>query len=110
MLINSIKNSLTLPFDSWKCDEKPIDTKLEYQVDIGSAKNLNSPKHLSVAQQTAARIGVPNKANNVGVFDNLGVRKYFVDIDAARCPGGGVSIDYASNDYVDQYRDPQFII
>ena len=50
-------------------------------------------------------MGVPNKANNVAVFDNLDVRKYFVDIDGVRYPRDGVSIGYTSNDSVDQYRD-----
>ena len=32
------------------------------------------------------------------------MRKYHVDYDSVRCPRDGVSIDYASNDYLDQYR------
>ena len=78
---------------------------MEYHVDIGSAQFINSPKHLKVAHQTAARIGVPNKANNVAIFDTPNFRKYFVDIHGARYPRDDVTIDYASNDYLDQCRD-----
>ena len=78
---------------------------MEYQVDIGSAQNDYSPKDLIVAHQTAARKGVPNKAENIAIFDNLNVRKYHVDIDGARFTRDGVSIDYASNDYIGHCRD-----
>ena len=105
MFNDSIKNSFTLSFDSWSTDRITVNTLLEYQVDVGNAQNINCPKYLIVADQTEGRIGVPNKANNVAVFDNLNVRKYHVDIDSVRYPRDGVSIDYASNDYVDQYRD-----
>ena len=81
---------------------------MDYQVDIGCAQKVNSPKYLIAAHQTAARIGVPNKARNIAVFDNLNVGKYHVDIDGVRYPRDGASIDYESNDYVDQYRDLKF--
>ena len=75
MFNDSNKNSFTLSFDSWSTDRKTVDTQLEYQIDIGSAQNINSPKNLIKAHQTGARIGVPNKVNNVAFFDNLDVRK-----------------------------------
>ena len=59
--------------------------------------------YLIVAHQTAIRIGGPNKANNIAVLDNLNVRNCHVDIDEVRYPRDGVSVDYASNDYLDQY-------
>ena len=81
MLNDSIKNSFTLPFDSWSTDRKTVDTQFEHQGNIGSAQNISSPKYLIVAHQTAARLGVPNKANIVSIFDNVNVRKRHVDID-----------------------------
>ena len=105
MFNDSIKDSLTLSFDHWTSDRKTVDTQLEYQVGIGSAQNINSPKYLIAVHQTADIIGVPNKANNVASFDHLNVRKYHVDIDGVRYPRDGVSIDYGLNDYVDRYRD-----
>ena len=65
---DSIKNSFTLSFDSWTSGTKTVDTQLENLVDIGSAQNINSPKCLIVADETAARIRVPNKANNIAVL------------------------------------------
>ena len=100
-----IENSYPLSFDSWSTDRKTVETQLESQFEIGSTQNFKNPKYLIVALQIAARIVVPNKANNIAFFDNLNVRRYHVNIDGVRYPWDGLSIDYASNDYVDQYRD-----
>ena len=54
----SIKNSFTLSFDHWTSDRKTVDTQLEYQIDIGSAQNVNSPKYLIAVHQTADRTGL----------------------------------------------------
>ena len=102
MFYDFIKNKFTSSFDSWSTDRKTIYTQLKYQVDIGSAQNIFSPKNLIVTNQTAARIGVPNEANNIAAFDNLNVRKDCVDNDGVRYPRDGVSIDYALNDCVDK--------
>ena len=58
-----------------------------------------------MAHQTAVRIGVPNKANNIASSHNLDVRNHHVDIDCVRYPRDDVNIDYGLNVYVDQYRD-----
>ena len=86
-------------------DRKTVDTQLEYQVVIGSAQTFNSPKYLIAVNQTAARIGLPNKTNNFAIFEHLDVKKYHVDIECVRYPKDGVSIDYGLNDCVDQCRD-----
>ena len=82
----SIKNSSTLLFDIWNTDRKTVDTQLEYRVDIGSAQNNISPKCLIVAHQTAARIGVPNKAKKLAVFDDPILRECHVDVDGITDP------------------------
>ena len=105
MFNNSIKNSFTLSFRSWSTDRKPVDSGLERQIDKGCAQNVNSPKYLIVADQSIARIGAPNKANSTVIFDNVDVRKYFVEIDGQWYPKDSVNINYAENDYLDQYRD-----
>ena len=51
---------------------------------ITSAQNINNHKYLIVTHQTLDQMGVPNKANNVAVFDNLDVRKNLDDIDGKR--------------------------
>ena len=105
MFNDSIKNSFNISFDSWTTDRKIVNTDLEYQLDIGSSANINSPKYLIVAHQTAARSGASNKANNISIFDNLDIRKYFVEIDGIRYPKDSVHVNYTENDYLDQYRD-----
>ena len=77
---------------------------MEYQVDLGSAQNINSPKYLIVAHQTAAR-AVGGKLVKNAIFDNLDVRKYFVEIDGIEYPKDAVDVDYNANQYLDQYRD-----
>ena len=62
MFNDSNNKSFTLSFGSWSTDRITVITQLAYQVDIGSAQNIKSPKHALVAQKTTARIGVPNKA------------------------------------------------
>ena len=102
---DSIKNSFTISFHSWSTDRKIVDTQLQYQLDKGSAQNINSPKYLIAVHQTAATLGAPNTAENVAIFDHLDVRKNHVDVDGVRYPRDGVNVDYELNDYDDQYRD-----
>ena len=77
---------------------------MEYQVDVGSAQDIDSPNFLLLSHQTAAKIGVPSKANNIAIFANLNARKNFIDIDGFWYRRDAVSIDYASNDYLNQCR------
>ena len=65
------EKSFTSSFDPWSTVRKTVDTQLGYQIDIGSAQNIRSPKYLIVALQTAVTIGTRNEAVNVAVFDNL---------------------------------------
>ena len=104
MFNDSNKDSLKLSLDSWTSDRKTVATQLKYHVDIGSAQNINSPKFLIALHQTAARIGVPNEANDVAISDHLDVRKYHVDIDGSRYPRDSVNVDDGLKDYIDQYR------
>ena len=66
---------------------------------------MKSPKYMSSAHQTKDGILTPNKNNNIAIFDNLGLRKYYVEIDGQRYPRVGKSINYTENEYIDQYRD-----
>ena len=71
---------------------------MEFQVDIGSAQNINISKYLTISQETVARLGVPNKADNFSNPNNLNVRKHFVDIRGVRYSRDAVSIECASID------------
>ena len=105
MFNKSIQSSFTLSFDSWRTDRRIVNTGLEFQVDIGSASNINSPKYLIAAHQTQDRSNGANKTINNAIFDNLDVENYFVEIDGVRYPKDGVEVDYETNNYLDQYRD-----
>ena len=76
-----------------------------FQIDIGSAQSVNSPKHLICAHQTAARSEPPNKRNNISTFGYLNVRKKFIEIDGVRYLRDGVLTNYILIDYNDQFRD-----
>ena len=104
MFNNSIKDNFKISFDSWTSERKVVNTGLEYQVDIGSAQNINSPKYLIIAHQTAAGAAGGKLVNNA-IFDNLDVRKYFVEIDGIKYPKNAVDVDYDANKYLDQNRD-----
>ena len=41
---NSIRNIFIFPFDAWTTGGRVIDIQLEYQFDIGSAHDIQSPK------------------------------------------------------------------
>ena len=57
------------------------------------------------AHQTKDRLLTPNKKIDIAIFDNLDLRKDYVEIDGQRYPRDGVSMNYTENDYIDQYRD-----
>ena len=40
-----------------------------------------------------------------GIFDNLDLRKNYVEIDGQRHPRDGVLINYEENDFIQQYKD-----
>ena len=105
MFNESIKNNYTITYDSWYTERKLSTDGNELQVDIGSAQHVNCIKHLSGAFQTAERIATPNKNENIAIFDNVNVRKYFCEIDCHRYPKEAVLTIFLKNSYLDQYRD-----
>ena len=103
----AIRENFTLSFDSWVTDRKPVNTGNEYQIDIGSASNINIPLYLIVAHQKAQRENParpPNQFNNA-IFDNVDVKRYFVEIDGVRYLKDPVETNFSDNKYLDQYRD-----
>ena len=90
--------------------KEEIVTDKTCQLDIGSAHSVNSPKYLICVHQTATGSNPPNKRRNYSFFDNLNVRKYFVEVDGLRFPRDGVLTNYDLNFYIDQYRDLKLFI
>ena len=104
MFNESIQNNYRIFFDDWFTERRVV-SDIITQIDIGSAQQVNSPKYLIACHQTAARLNAPDKGINISRFDNLNVRKYFVEIDSVRYPRDGVLTNYNENDYTDQYKD-----
>ena len=75
MFNESIQNSYTITYDSWYTERKISTHGNELQVDIVSALHVNSPQFLIASSQTENRIGAPNKANNIAIFDNVNVKE-----------------------------------
>ena len=104
MFNESIQNNYRIFFDEWYTERRIAGDQI-YQVDIGSAQSVNSPKYLICADQKSFRVDTPNKRSNISVFGHLDVRKYFIEIDGVRYPKDAVLTNYTQNDYLDQYKD-----
>ena len=107
MFNEAIRENFTLPFDAWVTDRKPVNTGNEYQLDIGSASNINIPLYLIVAHQKTQRDNParPHNQFNNAVFDHVDVKRYFVGIDGVRHPKDPVETNSSENKNLDQYRD-----
>ena len=107
-----ISQYLTLSYESWTTDRKPVDASEEFQVDLSSASNINSPLYSTVADQktqgpnpTNPVVICPNNRFYNAIFDHVKVRKYYSEIDGVRCPKNHIMIIYVENNYSDQYTD-----
>ena len=101
MFNESLRIKCTILFDSWYTGRKDVNDGLEFQVDVGSAQNINRPKYIIAAHQFLAKIGVPNKF--IAVFDTLDVGKFFSERDGQRYPKDAAITNYIKNDYLHQY-------
>ena len=104
MFNEATQNQYKLSFDEWYTERRII-SDLLVQHDIGSAQNVISPKYQISAHQTSLRMTTPDKKINIAIFDNLDLRKYYVEIDGQRYPRDSVLINYEENDYIQQYKD-----
>ena len=98
MFKESFKNNYTITYDSWYTERKLSTVGNEIQVDIGSAQHANSPKYLISAFQIADRVALPNKANNIAIFDDVNVKKYFCEIDGYRYPKDAILTNFPGID------------
>ena len=104
MFNEATQNNYKISFDEWYTERRIISDTIT-QIDIGSSQHVNSPKYLIAAHQTRTRADTANKNNNIAIFDNLNLQKYYVEIDSVRYPRDNVLINYEQNDYIEQYRD-----
>ena len=105
----AIKNNNTITYESWYTERKIVTDGNEVQGEIASAQKINSPIFLIAAHQTEVRIGTPDKANNIAIFDHVDVTKYFCEIDGYRYPKDSVLTNFTENDYLDQNRDLKLV-
>ena len=63
---------------------------------------MNFPKYWISAHQTHLRTATPDKEINIATFDNLDLRKYYVEIGGQRHPRVGILVDYDKNVYIQQ--------
>ena len=104
MFNEATQNNYKISFDEWYT-ERRILSDLLTQHDIGSAQNIIQPKYLICSHQTKLRTATPDKKINIAIFDNMDIRKYYVEIDGQRYPRDSVLINYEENDYIQQYKD-----
>ena len=104
MFNEATQNNYKISFDEWYTERRII-THLLIQHDIGSAQNVIQPKFLICAHQTNLKTTTPDKKINIAIFDNMDLRKYYVEIDGQRYPRDSVLINYEENDYIQKYKD-----
>ena len=98
------QNNYKISFDEWYTERRVISDTIT-QMDIGTSQHVNSPKYLIGAHQTRTRADTANKNNNIAIFDNLNLQKYYVEIDSVRYPRDNVLVNYEQDDHTEQYKD-----
>ena len=104
MFNEATQNKYKISFDEWYTERRIITDQL-IQHDIGSAQNVIQPKYLICAHQTNLRTATPDKTINISIFDNMDLRKFYVEVDSQRYPRDSNLITYEENDYIQQYKD-----
>ena len=104
MFNEATQNNYKISYDEWFTERRIISDTIT-QLDIGSSQNVQSPIYLIGAHQTKDRIDAPLSTKNVAIFDNLDLRKYYIEIDGQRYPRDSSLMNYEQNDYIEQYKD-----
>ena len=104
MFNEATQNSYKISYDEGFTERRIISDTIT-QLDIDSSQNVQSPKYLIGAHQTKDRIDAPISTENVAIFDNLDLRKYYIEIDGQRYPRDSSLMNYEHNDYIEQYKD-----
>ena len=104
MFNGATQNNYKISYDEWFTQRRIISDTIT-QLDIGSSQNVQSPIYLIGAHQTKDRIDAPISTKNVAIFDNLDLRKYYIEIDGQRYPRDSSLMNYEQNDYIEQYKD-----
>ena len=108
----AISKTFTLSYESWTTERKLVNAAKEFQIDISSASNINSPLCLLAAHQLTQRVDPDDDTQilsknrfNIAIFDDVKVRKYYIEKDGIRYPKNPTMVNYDENNYPEQYRD-----
>ena len=104
MFDESTQNNYKISFDEWFTERRIISDQIT-QLDIGTSQQVSGPKYLIGAHETRTRADTVNKSNNIAIFHNINLQKYYVKIDSIRYPRDGVLVNYGRNDYIEKYKD-----
>ena len=107
MFNEATQNNYKISFNEWYTERRVISDTIT-QLDIGTSQHVDSPEYLIGTHQTRTRADTANKKNNIAIFDNLNLQKYYVEIDSVRHPRDSVLVNYEQNDYIEQYKDSKF--
>ena len=100
MFIGATENSYEISHDEYYTERRVISYMITQAV-IGGSQQVSSPKFLFGAHQTRARPDTANKNNNIAMFDNLNLQKFYVETDGVRYPRDSVLVNYEQNDYIE---------
>ena len=104
MFNEATQNNYKVSNDEWFTKRRIISDTIT-QLDIESSQNVQSLKNLIGAHQTKDRLDGVISTENVSIFDNLNLKKYYVEIDGLRYPRDSVLMNYEQNDYIEQFKD-----
>ena len=107
MFNEATQKNYKISYDEWFTERRKLSDMIT-QLDIGISQNVQSPKYLIGARQTRDRIDAPISTKNVYIFDNLDLRKNYIEIDGQRYPKDSSLMNYEQNDYTEQNRDFKF--
>ena len=108
MFIEANQNNYKISFDEWYTERRVLSDTIT-QWDIGTSQHVNNPKYLIGSHQTRTRADTANKKNDIAIFENLNLQKYYVEIDSVTNPRDSVLVNYAQNDYIEKYRNFKLI-
>ena len=103
------QNNYKISYDDWFTERRIISDTIT-QLDIGSSQNVQSPKYLIGAHQTKDRIDGAISTKNVAIFDNLDLRKYYIERDGQRYSRDSCLMKYEQNDCIEQYNDLKLFV
>ena len=93
------QNNYKISYYEWFTERRIISDTIT-QFDIGISQNVQSPKYLIGAHQTKDRLDGAISTKIVAIFDNIDLRKYYIEIDGQSYPRDGSLMNFEQNDYI----------